>query len=551
MPADSLFPSIVLPSRLLTLTANRLITTADLGSLVVLNGFTLTANLLATGYGMVWVLGAGEIDGEVDMTVAAEKFIGLVFSGSAVAVFASGDAADIPLLANPQTLTETQKSQVQANIGAAPAALLRTADPIGASLATTLTISGALTLEESPLTNPTGFVRNSENYWYEPVEWEVYLDSDQRWKIVIDGDDAWISNPNDELETASWTAQDEYAGTPVVLRSGGMTEGPIAIVNDGSSAPRYFVNVKSQPTFPENWKQLAANEAIEAAVQSSSIEDTLTSSDSTRVLSANQGRILNNNNLGLLNLLRTSGMDYIDETEAAGAIWTDEKITILGTAITEAKSLGIWPLFKQLYFPRWGNEAANVINLINPAANGVFGGTLTHGAGFVTGDGSSSMFSQNGTIAELDWDTAEKVGVAVNLHVADTGTDKAWFRSTGNVSDNRVMSAQLGGRLNFFAGDATVQDPTSNTGSLAGTYSFAKTATSMSIYRNGTLLKNATPAVSANIPVTTEFMQFMRNYGSAYSAASFGAFALFTGATESQSAAISSWLQTLKTNLNS
>jgi hypothetical protein len=115
-----MFPSLILPSRLIELESDRLLVSADLGALFDLNGHTLTANLLSTGFGTAWVMGPGTVDGEVEITVADGKFIALTFTATSVAVFASGNAGDIPLLANVQELTNPQKAQVQENLSLVP-----------------------------------------------------------------------------------------------------------------------------------------------------------------------------------------------------------------------------------------------------------------------------------------------------------------------------------------------------------------------------------------------------------------------------------------------
>ena len=78
--------------------------------------------------------------------------------------------------------------------------------------------------------------------------------------------------------------------------------------------------------------------------------------------------------------------------------------TALGSSITETQKSAIdvfakaeklasrWTSIKRLYLPIWGNAAANAVCL-KSLASGTFVGGVTHGAGYVQGDGSTGYMS--------------------------------------------------------------------------------------------------------------------------------------------------------------
>jgi hypothetical protein len=82
---------------------------------------------------------------------------------------------------------------------------------------------------------------------------------------------------------------------------------------------------------------------------------------------------------------------YIALIEAAGATVTDPQKTILSEFYTAAEAAGYYSSLKRLYFPIWGVAAANAIDLIG-GTSGTFNGGVTHGAGFVQGNGSTGYF---------------------------------------------------------------------------------------------------------------------------------------------------------------
>lgn len=82
---------------------------------------------------------------------------------------------------------------------------------------------------------------------------------------------------------------------------------------------------------------------------------------------------------------------YIALIEAAGAAPDAAQKTTISDFYVAAKAEGYYTSLKRLYLPIWGAAAANAIDMIT-GASGTFNGGVTHGAGFVQGNGSTGYF---------------------------------------------------------------------------------------------------------------------------------------------------------------
>jgi len=82
---------------------------------------------------------------------------------------------------------------------------------------------------------------------------------------------------------------------------------------------------------------------------------------------------------------------YIAAVEAAGATVTGAQRTAIDTFYLAAKADSYYTSLKRLYLPIWGVTAANAIDMIS-LTSGTFNGGVTHGAGFVQGNGTTGYF---------------------------------------------------------------------------------------------------------------------------------------------------------------
>ena len=99
----------------------------------------------------------------------------------------------------------------------------------------------------------------------------------------------------------------------------------------------------------------------------------------------------------MLNGAGVAGIDpdakaYINTIVSAGATVTSTQRNAINTFYKSAKSGGFYTPIKRFYLPIWGIAAPNAVDLIT-ATSGTFVGGVTHGAGFIQGNGSTGYFN--------------------------------------------------------------------------------------------------------------------------------------------------------------
>lgn len=86
---------------------------------------------------------------------------------------------------------------------------------------------------------------------------------------------------------------------------------------------------------------------------------------------------------------------YISAVEIAlGSSITSTQKAALNAFVLAEQAAARWTSHKRLYFPIWGNAAANAICL-KSLTSGTFAGAVTHGAGYVQSDGTTGYFNLN------------------------------------------------------------------------------------------------------------------------------------------------------------
>lgn len=91
---------------------------------------------------------------------------------------------------------------------------------------------------------------------------------------------------------------------------------------------------------------------------------------------------------------------YIALVEAAGAAPDAAQKTVISDFYVAAKAEGYYTSLKRIYLPIWGVAAANAIDMIG-GTSGTFVGGVTHGAGYVQGNGSTGYFNLGATYGGL------------------------------------------------------------------------------------------------------------------------------------------------------
>ena len=97
-------------------------------------------------------------------------------------------------------------------------------------------------------------------------------------------------------------------------------------------------------------------------------------------------------NSGVFEGLDPNAKGYINAVVAAGGTVSGTQKSAINTFVKTGKSDGWYSSLKRLYLPIWGVAAPNAIDMME-LGSGTFNGTVTHGAGYVQGDGSTGYFS--------------------------------------------------------------------------------------------------------------------------------------------------------------
>ena len=91
---------------------------------------------------------------------------------------------------------------------------------------------------------------------------------------------------------------------------------------------------------------------------------------------------------------------YIAAVEGTGTSVSATQKTAINDFYVSAKADSYYTSLKRLYLPIWANAAANAIDMIG-LTSGTFVGGVTHGTGYVMGNGTTGYFDLLDTPAEL------------------------------------------------------------------------------------------------------------------------------------------------------
>jgi len=136
-----------------------------------------------------------------------------------------------------------------------------------------------------------------------------------------------------------------------------------------------------------------------------------------------------------------SAVDYIAAVRATGVAVNSNKAGKINTFYKKAKASGYYPSLKRFYLPIWGSANANAIDLIS-LGSGTFNGGVTHGAGFVQGDGSTGYFDIGDTPTDLG--ISETSGFGAVLRYGGAGNTTTLYGSK-DLAGTRGFSFNGGG----------------------------------------------------------------------------------------------------------
>jgi hypothetical protein len=137
--------------------------------------------------------------------------------------------------------------------------------------------------------------------------------------------------------------------------------------------------------------------------------------------------------LGSSRLFDRDAAAYIKAVKDAGATVTSPQSSKINDFYKLAKKDGYYTSLKRLYLPIWGVAAANAIDMVT-RNSGTFVGEVTHGAGFVQGNGTTGYFNFGTSPQTLGLNpNGGMVGVLVN--------------QAGTIANGRYISAENGSTL--------------------------------------------------------------------------------------------------------
>ena len=230
-----------------------------------------------------------------------------------------------------------------------------------------------------------------------------------------------------------------------------------------------------------------------------------------------------NNLLSIIaDVKRRPAAAYIELVETAlGSSITETQKTAIGAFIEAEQVAGRWNAHRCLYLSIWGNAAANAICL-KSLTSGTFAGTVTHGAGYVQGDGATGYFNFGVSARTLGLDYGLTNGGCFSalIHVPDTRTDTREFIGSSDSGNRRVIITQAtGGFLNLIAYNAAVQVSASDTARRGIYIASVQTSTARYLrrYTNGNVLaySNASSTSDTSIaPTVNQYALGRNNNGS-------------------------------------
>ena len=246
---------------------------------------------------------------------------------------------------------------------------------------------------------------------------------------------------------------------------------------------------------------------------------------------------------------------YIAAITSAGATVTAPKQAAISTFISGEIAAGRWDSIKRLYLPIWESAAPNAICMKSLTSSTFIGG-VTHGAGYIQGNGTTGYANTNTTLASVNVTKDSYYAGYLRIEAGALSEYSFGVTESGlkalNVLDTYFFNEET--EQNYFAyATARVSnnalahsDPPSTLFTIGGTTSsrFLKNRTS-----SGVTTRATSSATNTQELATAEFCLMTINsptgVSSARSNSKFGAFFFGTALTDAQDTAYTLALKTL------
>jgi len=154
----------------------------------------------------------------------------------------------------------------------------------------------------------------------------------------------------------------------------------------------------------------------------------------------------------------TDAASYLALLSGDGVIVSELQASAINSFYVTGKSEGWYSDLKRMYLPIFGAAAPNAICLVS-GTSGTFNGPMTHGSGFVTGNGTSTYFDVGATPSAMGITTGDAF-LMRGIHTSPAGSLHSGF---GVADDSTAASLAM---LNFAsthasAGTTYFRHPTS------------------------------------------------------------------------------------------
>jgi hypothetical protein len=130
---------------------------------------------------------------------------------------------------------------------------------------------------------------------------------------------------------------------------------------------------------------------------------------------------------------------YIAAVRAAGGTVTATQSAAINTFVVAGKAQNWWAQVKRLYLPIWGVAAPNALDMVT-RASGTFVGAVTHGAGFVQGDGTTGYLNTNTDFVTQG--LSASTGLMFALTTLDATADFDRYLGAGNGADEASLASR-------------------------------------------------------------------------------------------------------------
>lgn len=253
----------------------------------------------------------------------------------------------------------------------------------------------------------------------------------------------------------------------------------------------------------------------------------------------------------VLGSLDSNAVAYADAVVAAGGTVSSSQRAALSAFVTAEKAAGRWSTLKRLFLPIWADADANAIDL-KTLETGTWVGTVTHGAGFAKGNGTTGYLNSGVSNTSAGLATSSSHLFAL-IKTASGGTSRAIIGSGAGVNNMFLRADTSAFLVGRYFGISVGQISGSTTAS--GILSFSYFSGTRYLFRRATAgrstIASASAGTSGALTLGKIYLMALNNTDvdsvtpTNFSDAEFGAFGFGLGLSDADDAAFSSNLKTM------